>query len=44
VRGVLVSWLSGQRASEYAPTYSWREYAKVQLTTMMMITPEVQLA
>jgi uncharacterized protein (DUF1800 family) len=44
VRGVLETWLSAQRASEYAPTWSWREYAPIQLTTMMMITPEVQLA
>jgi uncharacterized protein (DUF1800 family) len=44
VRGVLVNWLSGQRAAEYAPTYSWRNWAPIQLTTMMMLTPEVQLA
>lgn len=44
VRGVLVNWLSGQRASEYAPTYSWRHWAPIELTTMMMLTPEVQLA
>jgi uncharacterized protein (DUF1800 family) len=44
VRGVLVSWLSGQRAAEYAPTYSWTHWANIQLTTMMMMTPEVLLA
>ncbi len=44
VRGVLVSWLSGQRATEYAPTYSWTHWANIELTTMMMLTPEVLLA
>jgi uncharacterized protein (DUF1800 family) len=44
IRGVLVNWLSGQRASEYGPTWSWTHWAPIQLTTMMMISPEVQLA
>ena len=44
VRGVLVNWLSGQRASEYVHPWSWTHFAQIQLTTMMMITPEVQLA
>lgn len=44
VRGVLINWLSGQRASERVPPGSWDHYAPVQLTTMMMISPEVQLA
>jgi uncharacterized protein (DUF1800 family) len=44
VRGVLVNWLSGQRASEYVHPWSWTHWAQIQLTTMMMITPEVQLA
>jgi hypothetical protein len=44
VRGVLVNWLEGQRVTEYAPTYSWTHWASIQLTTMMMLTPDVQLA
>jgi uncharacterized protein (DUF1800 family) len=44
IRGVLVNWLDGQRAAEYAPTWSWRAYAAIHLSTMMMLTPEVQLA
>ncbi len=44
VRGVLVNWLSGQRASELVAPWSWNHWAPIQLTTMMMITPEVQLA
>jgi hypothetical protein len=44
IRGVLVNWLDGQRAAEFAPTWSWRAYAAIHLSTMMMLTPEVQLA
>jgi uncharacterized protein (DUF1800 family) len=44
VRGVLVNWLDGQRAAEFAPTWSWTHFAAIQLTTMMMLSPEVQLA
>lgn len=44
IRGVLVNWLAGQRSAEYAPTYSWRNWAPIQLTTMMMMTPDVLLA
>ena len=44
VRGVLVTWLEGQRITEYAPTYSWNHWARIQLLTMMMLTPDVQLA
>ncbi|MGZ4754972.1 MAG: DUF1800 domain-containing protein [Acidimicrobiia bacterium] len=44
VRGVLTTWLDGQFASEYAPTYSWTHWAPIDLTTMMMLTPDVQLA
>jgi uncharacterized protein (DUF1800 family) len=44
IRGVLVNWLDGQRAAEFAPTWSWQQWAKIELTTMMMLTPEVQLA
>ncbi len=44
VRGVLVNWLEGQRVTEYAPTYSWTHWARIELLTMMMLTPDVQLA
>jgi uncharacterized protein (DUF1800 family) len=44
IRGVLVNWLDGQRAAEFSPTWSWTQWAKIELTTMMMLTPEVQLA
>lgn len=44
VRGVLVNWLDGQWAAEAAPTYSWNHWAPIELTTMMMLTPDVQLA
>ncbi len=44
VRGVLVDWLTNQRATEYAPTYSWRDWAAINLTTMTMLTPDVLLA
>ena len=44
VRGVLMTWLDTQFASEYAPTYSWTHWAPIDLTTMMMLTPDVQLA
>jgi uncharacterized protein (DUF1800 family) len=44
IRGVLVNWLEGQRAAEFAPTWSWRQWAAIQLSTMMMLSPEVQLA
>lgn len=44
VRGVLMTWLDAQFASEYAPTYSWTHWAPIDLTTMMMLTPDVQLA
>ncbi len=44
LRGVLVNWLDGQRAAEDPPTYSWRHWAPIELTTMMMLTPDVQLA
>jgi uncharacterized protein (DUF1800 family) len=44
IRGVLLNWLAGQWASEYAPTYSWTHWAPIELTTMMMLTPDFQLA
>lgn len=44
VRGVLVNWLTAQRATEYAPTYSWRDWAQINLTTMTMLSPDVLLA
>ncbi len=44
VRSVLVNWLNGQRATESAPTYSWRDWAAINLTTMTMLSPDVLLA
>ncbi len=44
VRGVLMNWLDGQWSTEYAPTYSWPHWAPIELTTMMMLTPDFQLA
>ena len=44
VNGVLVNWLKAQRAAEAAPTYAWRDWAGIDLTTMMMLTPDFQLA
>ena len=44
VNGVLVNWLNAQRATESAPTYSWNDWAAIDLTTMMMLTPDFQLA
>jgi uncharacterized protein (DUF1800 family) len=44
VRDVLKNWLEGQWASEYAPIYSWNHWAPIELTTMMMLTPDFQLA
>ena len=44
VRGVLVNWLTTQRVTEGAPTYSWRDWAAINLTTMTMLTPDVILA
>ena len=44
VHDVLVNWLVAQRAAESAPTWSWRHFAALGLTTMMMLTPDFQLA
>ena len=44
VHDVLVNWLEGQRAAENAPTWSWTHFAALGLTTMMMLTPDFQLA
>ncbi len=44
VHGVLENWLEGQRAAELAPTWAWDKYAAIELTTMMMLTPDFQLA
>ena len=44
VRSVLVNWLNGQRATEAAPTYQWRDWAAINLTTMTMLSPDVLLA
>ncbi|MBK5287029.1 MAG: DUF1800 domain-containing protein [Acidimicrobiia bacterium] len=44
VRSVLINWLTTQRGSEGAPTYSWRDWAAINLTTMTMLTPDVLLA
>jgi uncharacterized protein (DUF1800 family) len=44
VRSVLVDWLTNQRATEFAPTYSWREWASINLTTMTMLTPDILMA
>ncbi len=43
-RGVLRNWLATQRATESAPTYSWHDWEAINLTTMMMLTPDVLLA
>jgi uncharacterized protein (DUF1800 family) len=43
-RGVLRNWLASQRATESAPTYSWHDWEAINLTTMMMLTPDVLLA
>ncbi len=44
IRSVLVNWLKGQRATEAAPTYQWRDWAAINLTTMTMLCPDVLLA
>ncbi|MGZ6907087.1 MAG: DUF1800 domain-containing protein [Acidimicrobiia bacterium] len=44
VRSVMVNWLHTQRATEAAPTYSWRDWAAINLTTMTMLSPDVLLA
>jgi hypothetical protein len=44
VRTVFVNWLDGQRATEGAPTYQWRDWAAINLTTMTMLAPDVLLA
>lgn len=44
IRSVLVNWLSNQRATEAAPTYSWHDWESINLTTMAMLTPDVLLA
>ncbi len=44
VRSVLVAWLAGQRATEAAPTYSWHDWASINLTTMTMLAPDVLMA
>jgi len=44
VKSVLVNWLNGQRATEAAPTYQWRDWAAINLTTMTMLSPDVLLA
>ncbi|MEP6624414.1 MAG: DUF1800 family protein [Acidimicrobiia bacterium] len=43
-RGVLMNWLTTQRATESAPTYSWHDWEAINLTTLMMLTPDVLLA
>lgn len=43
-RGVLQNWLTTQRATENAPTYSWRDWAAINLTTLTMLSPDVLLA
>jgi Uncharacterized protein conserved in bacteria len=43
-RGVLQNWLTTQRATESAPTYSWHDWAAINLTTMTMLSPDVLLA
>ncbi len=44
VHDVLVTWLDAQRVAEGPPTWAWRHYAPLSLTTMMMLTPDFQLA
>src|SRR6478752_3061755 len=44
VKSVLVNWLNGQRATEAAPTYQWRDWAAINLTTMTMLSPDLPLA
>jgi hypothetical protein len=44
IRSVFVSWLTTQRATEYAPTYQWRDWAAINLTTMTMLSPDFLLA
>ena len=44
VHSVLTNWLTTQRATESAPTYSWRDWAAINLTTMTMLSPDVLLA
>lgn len=44
VRSVLVNWLTSQRATEFAPTYSWRDWAAINLTTMTMLSPDFLLS
>jgi uncharacterized protein (DUF1800 family) len=43
-RAVLVNWLDGQRVAEQEPPWSWREFSPLNLGTMVMLTPDVQLA
>lgn len=44
VRNAMIAWLQAQRAAERAPTYAWNLWAPINLTTIMMLCPEVQLA
>jgi uncharacterized protein (DUF1800 family) len=44
IHDVLVTWLDAQRVAEEPPTWAWRHYAPLSLTTMMMLTPDFQLA
>ena len=44
VHDVLVNWLTSQRATEAAPTYQWRDWAAINLTTMTMLSPDLLLA
>jgi uncharacterized protein (DUF1800 family) len=44
VRSVLATWLAAQRVAEQEPPWSWREYSPLNLATMTMLTPDVQLA
>lgn len=44
VRQVLITWLQTQRATEFAPTYTWNLWAPINLTTMMMLCPDIVLA
>jgi hypothetical protein len=44
VHQVLVNWLTNQRATEAAPTYSWPDWEAINLMTMTMLSPDVLLA
>ena len=44
VRNVLVNWLDAQRTAEQESPWSWREYSPLNLGTMVMLSPDVQLA